>query len=217
MKEISKKTVWQTAVFIFFIVVTGTVMYSQNRELSLLRKKTEINAKEIEALKIDLNTKKEGQLSGSGELPQQNTDLFFLQRKMTEMKKEIERMRKNNDSEALNEYKEREEKTWEGHTENVKKIWSLNLKERLMEQKFNDEEITDVLYNYSDMIDKMKAYSLSWYREEMSDDELNKISVQYAKDFYENASSSVGEQKASIVLAIIFPDPAFRKTLFDVE
>ncbi len=217
MKEISKKTVWQTAVFIFFIVVTGTVMYSQNRELSLLRKKTEINAKEIEALKIDLNTKKEGQLSGSGELPQQNTDLFFLQRKMTEMKKEIERMRKNNDSEALNEYKEREEKTWEGHTENVKKIWSLNLKERLMEQKFNDEEITDVLYNYSDMIDKMKAYSLSWYREEMSDDELNKISVQYAKDFYENASSSIGEQKASIVLAIIFPDPAFRKTLFDVE
>jgi hypothetical protein len=217
MKGISKKTVWQTAVFIFFIVIAGTVLYFQQKEISLLRKKTEINAKEIEALKIDLNTNKEGQLYRSGELPQKNTDLLFLQRKMTEMKKEVERMKKDNDSEALNEYKKKEEQSWDEHTENVKKLWSGNLKEKLIKQNFNEEEVEEVLYNYSDMIDKMKVYSLSWYREEMSDEEINKVSVQYAKDFYDNASSSIGEQKASIVLGIVFPDPSFRKSLFSVE
>ncbi|HSW59752.1 MAG TPA: hypothetical protein VLJ60_03080, partial [bacterium] len=95
--------------------------------------------------------------------------------------------------------------------------WSENLKGRLVEQGFSEEEIDGVLDNYGDMIDKMKGSVLSWYREEISNDEINKVSTLHAKDFYESASSSIGEQKASIVLAIIFPDPVFRKTLFDVE
>lgn len=215
--KLTNKTVLQTFVTAILVMIIGVVLYFQNNEISLLRKKTEMNAKEIESLRIDMNTKKEDQLYRSGELPQKNTDLLFLQRKMTEMKKEVARMKKNNDSEALNEYKKKEEKSWDEHTENVKKLWSGNLKEKLIEQNFNEEEVAEVLYNYSDMIDKMKVYSLSWYREEMSDEEINKVSVQYAKDFYDNASSSIGEQKASIVLGIVFPDPSFRKSLFDVE
>ena len=217
MKGTSKKSVWQIAVLIFFFAVTGMVLYFQQKEISLLRKKTEINAKEIEVLRIDINTKKENVSHESDKQSAKNTDLFFLQRKMTEMKKEIERMKKNNDSDALNEYREKEEQTWDEHTENVKKLWSGNLKQKLIEQKFNDDEIAEVLHNYSDMIDKMKAYSLSWYREEISNEELNNVSVQYAKDFYESSSSLFGEQKASLVLGVVFPDPFFRKSLFDVE
>jgi len=217
MKGINKKTVWQTAVFIFFIVVVGMSMCSQQKEISLLRKKTEINAKDIEALKIDLNTRKESGTHGSDEPTRNNTDLLFLQRKMAEMKKEIEKFRKSNDSQALNEYREKEEKLWNDRTENTKMQWSENLKGRLVEQGFSEEEIDAVLDNYVDMLDKMKGSVLSWYREEISNDEINKVSTLCAKDFYESASSSIGEQKASIVLAIIFPDHAFRKTLFDVE
>jgi predicted Holliday junction resolvase-like endonuclease len=94
MKGINKKTVWQTAVFIFFIVVVGMIMYSQQKEISLLRRKTELNAKEIEALKIDLNTKKESGAHGNDELPRKDTDFLFLHRKMTEMKKEVEKFKK---------------------------------------------------------------------------------------------------------------------------
>lgn len=192
--------------------------YSNFKNFSFLKKKTETFAKELEVMKMDLEMIKKNRdqiFEPNGK--SNNSDMRFLNRKLSEMKSEIVRLKDKNDVAGLTEYKEREERIWKEYAEDVIKTWSTDLNNKLNEKGFSDEESEDVLIKYEDMLEKTKDMQLKWYRGDISDDEINSFPAKIAKDFYKEISNDVGEQKASIVLGVIFPDASFRKSLFEKE
>ncbi|MGI6393741.1 MAG: hypothetical protein ACOX2F_03245 [bacterium] len=211
----SSKTIRGFAVFVVIAMLSSALYYFYG-ELSLLKKKSETNAKEIELLKLEIG-KKEEQSSVGSEKSSRHNDLLSLQNKVVEMKREFEKIKQNNSLNELETYKTREERVWDNHAESAKILWSASLKSELVNRNFNSVEIEDILYNYREMLDKTKNSLLDYYRGEMPEEDVNQVSVSYARDFYDSISSLVGEQKASIALAVIFPDTAFRKSLFERE
>lgn len=215
MEMNSSKTIRGFAVFVVIAMLSSALYYFYG-ELSLLKKKSETNAKEIELLKLEIG-KKEEQSSVGSEKSSRHNDLLSLQNKVVEMKREFEKIKQNNSLNELETYKTREERVWDNHAESAKILWSASLKSELVNRNFNSVEIEDILYNYREMLDKTKNSLLDYYRGEMPEEDVNQVSVSYARDFYDSISSLVGEQKASIALAVIFPDTAFRKSLFERE
>lgn len=215
MEMNSSKTIRGFAVFAV-IAMLSSVLYYFYGEFSLLKKKSETNAKEIELLRLEIGKKEEQPSVGSEKSPRHN-DFLSLQNKVVEMKKEFDKIKQNNSLNELETYKTREEKVWDTHAESAKILWSASLKNELVNRNFNNVEIEDILYNYREMLDKTKNSLLDYYRGEMPEEDVNEVSISYARDFYDSTSLLVGERKASIVLAIIFPDAAFRKSLFERE
>jgi hypothetical protein len=211
----NKKLLTLYIFIIFSLLITGYFSYSNSEELSSLKKKTALNAKEIESLKLDIADLKQKVTLSRNNGFVKNNEMDFLKNSLTGMKNEVSRLRTAQKTEELAEYKKREENIWDTHAENTKKYWSGELLSKLKEQQFAENEIDEVLYNYNLMLDSMKDSLMKWYRDEITDDEISTFSKETSKQFYENNSSSIGEQKASIVLGIVFPDPFFRKDLFE--
>ena len=215
MTAANKKLLTLNIFTIFTLLITGYFSYSNSEELSSLKKKTALNAKEIESLKLDIADLKQKVMTSGKNGGVKNNEMDFLKNSLTGMKNEVSRLRTAQKTEELAEYKKREENIWDTHAENTKKYWSGELSLKLQEQKFAENEVEEVLYNYNLMLDNMKDSIMKWYRDEMTDDEITTFSKEVSIQFYENNSSSIGEQKASIVLGIVFPDPFFRKNLFE--
>ena len=153
MTAANKKLLTLNIFTIFTLLITGYFSYSNSEELSSLKKKTALNAKEIESLKLDIADLKQKVMTSGKNGGVKNNEMDFLKNSLTGMKNEVSRLRTAQKTEELAEYKKREENIWDTHAENTKKYWSGELSLKLQEQKFAENEVEEVLYNYNLMLD----------------------------------------------------------------
>lgn len=184
----------------------------------LFEKKMKNVIHELEELKFEMEDLKKLKNSGSnhGEL-NGSTDMFYLQNKLNKMRSELEILRKNKNSKLLEEYKAEKNKFWMEYADGVKKSWTAFFQQRLEEKGIEQDDIESIKSDYNNMLDKIRDEQLRWYEGDSTIEDLNNSTKKYVKEFYEDMSNSVGEQKASIALAIAYPDQMFRKSLFDEE
>lgn len=217
MTGINKKLLILNILVLAGIAAAFFVLYLNIEELAFVRKKTENNAKEIESIKFDIREIRRRNTSDRQNDTSGSNNMASLKKKLSEMKDDMQRLKLDSNKEEFSEYKKREEKIWEVHAQVTKQQWSNQLMMQLQTQKFVEDEIDEVLQNYDVMLDDMKELLMKWYRDEIADEDISNYSTELVKQFHENNSAPLGDQKASIVLGIVFPDPFFRKSLFESE
>ncbi|HDT11453.1 MAG TPA: hypothetical protein ENN58_01805 [bacterium] len=208
MSRIDIKIKFAIAIIIILLAANIKFTLSNQNDLKRMETKTERLAQDLDKIRIEVSSLYSGKenLSGSGVVSQRDVSIMInLQNRLVEMKKEIETLKKKNgESSALTEYREREERLWRSNAEKVKEAWTANLSQNLAAAGFSEVEREMVTEDYTIVLDKMRDEQLRWYKEEITSDELNDISKILSREFFDNMSYSIGEQKASIVMGILF-------------
>ncbi len=207
-----------TVIIIAGLLLNFVLLVSSRNNAQRLETKVIQIAQDLDRLKFDfksLDQRRVGTESQSGGGSSYDGSLMImLQNRLSEMKKEIENLKKKSgESPALSEYREREERLWREHAEKVKEAWTANLLQSLNATGFDPVEKELITEDYNIMLDKIKEEQIRWYHGDLSTEELTEASQYYSKEFFDNMSHSIGKQKASIVLGIIFPDPMVRKKI----
>ncbi|MBO4710788.1 hypothetical protein J5681_02590 [bacterium] len=198
---------------IFILIISGILLYQDNKELERLKSISEVYAKENESLKIDnemLRKKLAAEEIKTG-TPKTNDFSYQQQQKFKAMKDEIARLRAENNPET----RDREEEIWNYTLGNVNSFIDIELTKRLASFGFKPEETAICVEEYKDTIAKSKDVLLQWYRNEIGDSEYSEKILDISREFYKNMSESVGENLASITISIVLPDPEFRKKMFE--
>lgn len=197
------------------IAVFSAVLYNNANEIEKLKAAAAICAKENESLKIDTEMLKKrlAQMSDKNSRATTKTYGFsdIQQGQIKAMKGEIERLK----AEKRTDNKEREEEVWDLMLTTAQDFVDAELTKQLTNLGFQPEETATCVEEYQDALGKTKDLMLQWYRNEISSDEYYEKMVVVARDFYKEISSSVGENKASVVLSIILPDYEVRKKVFE--
>ncbi|MBQ3367758.1 hypothetical protein IJG44_02530 [bacterium] len=189
------------------------IIYQDNLELERLKSISETYAKENESLKIDLEMlrKKFQALENSRKTAPSNDFAVQQHQKFQAMREEIRRLK----SENKHDNKEREDQVWDTALENVKTFVDIELTKRLASFGFKPEETEVCVTEYKNTLEKSKDVLLQWYRNEITDTEYGEEIIKISREFYDNISSSVGENLASITLSVVLPDYEFRKKMFE--
>ena len=189
------------------------IIYQDNLELERLKTISENYAKENESLKIDLELLRKRLLTAeNGQKTTQSKDLAMLQQqKFNAMKEEIQRLK----SENRYDNKEREDQVWDIALENTKFFVDIELSKRLASFGFKPEETEICVTEYKNTLEKSKETLLQWYRNEITDTDYMEKVLDISREFYKNMAESVGENKASITISVVLPDPNFRRMMFE--
>lgn len=206
-------------ILIVIILILLGFSYRTHSEIKSLKEYSEACAKENETLKMDLDVLKKRlnkQLleMQSANKAQKNVE---LDQKFNSMKNEIDKLRQQNAKHKTQEYREREEKIWEDWSTVIKQVWGPELSKKLGGFDFSEQEITTSIEEYNKMVDNSRDIFLSWYRNEINEEEAAEKAVDIAREFFDELSDSVGAQKASIALSVIFPDLNFRQMMFTID
>ena len=206
-------------VLIVIILILLAFSYKTHSEIKSLKEYSESCAKENESLKMDLDLLKKRlnrQLleMQAANKAQKNAE---LDQKFYSMKSEIDKLKKQNAPHKTQEYKERENKIWEDWSSVIKQTWGPELAKKLAGFDFSEQEIKTSVDEYNKMVDHSQDIFLSWYRNEITDNEASEKAVEAAREFFDELSDSVGAQKASIALSVIFPDLNFRQLMFMLD
>jgi len=195
-------------------VVTFEFFYSNYTE-GKLEKKIENLARQVELIEIDIESLKakvpasKEKTNGSG-----FNDLLSLQTKLTQMKAQMKKLSKRKETVAVNEYRKNEERLLRAYAGDVNKAWSMHLDQKLVGLGFEDSEREIVLADYQKMLENINDEQFRWTNGDMSSEELAESINGLGKDLFVDMSETVGEQKASIILGVIFPDPVTREAFF---
>jgi len=189
------------------------IIYQDNLELERLKSISENYAKENESLKIDIEMLKKKLLAAENrqKTAQQNDFAVQQRQKFQAMRDEIQRLQ----NEAVPKNREKEDQIWDYTLENVKTFVDIELSKRLASFGFKPEETEVCVTEYKNSLEKSKDVLLQWYRNEITDDEYKDEVMKISREFYDNLSSSVGENLASITLSVVIPDYEFRKKMFE--
>lgn len=189
------------------------IIYQDNLELERLKSISETYAKENESLKIDLEMlrKKFSALESSRKAAQSNDFAVQQHQKFQAMREEIRRLK----NEVVPKNQEKEDQIWDITLENVKTFVDIELTKRLASFGFKPEETEICVTEYKNSLEKSKDVLLQWYRNEITDDEYKDEVMKISREFYNDLSASVGENLASITLAVVIPDYSFRKKMFE--
>ncbi len=189
------------------------IIYQDNLELERLKSISENYAKENESLKIDIEMLKKKLLAAENrqKTAQQNDFSIQQRQKFQAMRDEIQRLQ----NEAVPKNREKEDQIWDYTLENVKTFVDIELSKRLASFGFKPEETEVCVTEYKNSLEKSKDVLLQWYRNEITDDEYKDEVMKISREFYDNLSSSVGENLASITLSVVIPDYEFRKKMFE--
>lgn len=216
MNDLSKKNalliIFLTAVSLISIVLSlyaiGSINGSEKKRINL--------AKDIEELKLEIKELKKSAASipGNGR-EEQASNSIVLQKKLNQMRAEIESLRKSGNSKSLEDYKKEKNKFLMGYADEVKKKWTEFLHNALVEKGIEPDDIEMIKYDYNVMLNKIRDEQFRWYEGDSTEEDLNETVKSYVKEFYEDMSKSVGDRKASITLGIVFPDQVYRKSLFE--
>lgn len=216
MINMSKKSVIIILILIAISTVSLVISLVSLNAVTVAQKKLINFAKEIEELKLELRELKRTDVSGPvAQNGNDNTDNTLLQKKLNQMRSEIDSLRKSGGTKALEDYKKEKNKFWMDYATEVKKSWTEYLQNSLIEKGVEPDDIEVIKYDYNVMLDKIRDEQLRWYDGDSSVEDLNDTVKGYAKEFYEDLSKSVGDRKASITLGIVFPDQLYRKSLFE--
>lgn len=201
------------------ILILAVFLYRNHSELRSLKEYSEACAKENETLKMDLEVLKKRlnkQLleMQSASKAQKNVE---LDQKFNSMKNEIKKLKEQQQQHQTQEYREREAKIWESWSSVIKQVWGPELGKKLVGFGFSENEIATSVEEYNKMVDNSREIFLSWYRNEITEEEAAERGVDVARDFFDGLSDSVGAQKASIALSVIFPDLNFRQMMFTID
>lgn len=201
------------------LAVNIKIAVSYYKDVEKIENKTEWLAQELDKLSLEVSNLYSGKESSSGSDTVSQKDVVLmmrLQNRLKEMKKEIDDLKnKNGENPALSEYREKEERLWKSRADKVKEVWTANLDQNLAASGFSDTEREMITEDYAFMLDKMRDEQLRWYNGEITSEDLNDISQNLSREFFDNMSYSVGEQKALTVMGILFPDPVVRKNLLE--
>jgi hypothetical protein len=219
MERINLKLKFLLVLTVLAFSLNLVLLLNSNKETERIDRKVVRIAQEIDRLKFEISNinSRSGTNSESVESSSFNGSIMtMLQSRLSEMKKEIESLKnRSGESPALSEYREREERLWREHAEKVKEAWTANLVQSLSATGFNEVETEMITEDYNIMLDKIKEEQIRWYHGEVATDDLTRASEEYSKELFNNLSYSIGDQKASIVLGIIFPDPMVRKKILE--
>lgn len=209
----SKKILMLLISDIVIIAAFGFIIYQDNMELERLKSVSETYAKENESLKIDLELMRKRLLTAENSQKNAPSKDFALlqQQKFNAMKEEIQRLKAENKPDN----KEREDQVWDLALENVKFFVDIELSKRLASFGFKPEETEVCVTEYKNSLEKSKDVLLQWYRNEMTDTEYMEKVLDISREFYKNMADSIGENKASITISLVLPDPNFRRMMFE--
>jgi len=142
-----------------------------------------------------------------------NTNDFSQQQilKFKAMKDEIQRLK----NDAVPKNRDKEDQIWDYTLENVKSFVDIELTKKLASFGFQPEETEVCVNEYKKSLETSKDILLQWYRNEINDDEYEEKALETSREFYKNLSAAVGENKASITLSVVLPDPNFRRKMFE--
>ncbi len=198
---------------IVIIAAFGFIIYQDNKELERLKSVSETYAKENESLKIDLELMRKRLLTAeNSQKNAQSKDFALLQQqKFNAMKEEIQRLKAENKPDN----KEREDQVWDLALENVKFFVDIELSKRLASFGFKPEETEVCVTEYKNTLEKSKETLLQWYRNEMTDTEYMEKVLDISREFYKDMADAIGENKASITISLVLPDPNFRRMMFE--
>jgi len=199
---------------VVMIAVFSAVLYEKNNEIDKLKAASAIRAKENESLKIDTEMLKKrlAQMSDKNSTTTKIGSFSEIQQSQIDaMKGEIQRLK----AEKKVDNREREEEVWDLFLTTAQDFVDVELTKQLTNLGFQPEETAICVEEYKDALGKTKDFMLQWYRNEISSDEYYEKMFVLARDFYNETASSVGENKASIVLSIIIPDYEVRKKVFE--
>ena len=171
-------------------------------------------ARNIEELKLEIKDFKKAAVS-DGDSEDHALNSIVLQKKLNQMRAELDFLRKTGDSKSLENYKKEKNKFLMDKANEVKKSWTEFLHNALVEKGIEPDDIEMIKYDYNVMLDKIRDEQFKWYEGDSTEEELYETVKGYAKEFYADMSKSVGERKASITLGIVFPDQQYRKSLFE--
>lgn len=206
------------AIVLLIIFFTGVVVFEvfyNNYTEGKLEKKIEKLARQVELIKVDVDSLKVKTPSSEEKTNGVSfNNLLSLQKKFAKMKEQIEKLSKKNETALVTEVREKEERLLRQHAEKVKKAWISYLDQKLVWLEFEQGEKDIVLADYQRMLDGINEEQFKWYRGEMSSEELAESINSLGKDLFVEMSETVGEQKASIILGVIFPDPVTREAFF---
>ncbi|MBP5406762.1 hypothetical protein J6Z19_06405 [bacterium] len=198
------------ATSVAFVIVTQ----NKSNEIALLKEQIQKYAKENESLKIDTEILKKrlSEISDKNTNAAKTYDFSNLQQNQIKaMKNEIERLK----SEKRPDNREREDEVWNLLLTTVQDVMDVELSKTLTNLGFKPDETASCVEEYQDTLAKMKDYMLQWYRNEISGEEYDEKFLNLTREFYKNMSNSIGENKASIALSAIIPDPEYRKKMFE--
>lgn len=216
MNDMSKKS----RVFIVFLAAVSVIstvlsLYALN-SINNSGKKLVNLAKDIEELKLEIkDLKKASAFVSDGGSEDYASNSIILQKKLNQMRTELEFLRKSGDSKSLENYKKEKNKFLMDKADQVKKSWTEFLHNALVEKGVESDAVEMIKYDYNVMLDKIRDEQFKWYEGDSSEEELYETVKGFAKEFYADMSKSVGERKASIALGIVFPDQQYRKSLFE--
>lgn len=198
---------------IVIIAAFGFIIYQDNKELERLKSVSETYAKENESLKIDLELMRKRLLTAENSRKNAQSKDFALlqQQKFNAMKEEIQRLKAENKPDN----KEREDQVWDLALENVKFFVDIELSKRLASFGFKPEETEVCVTEYKNTLEKSKETLLQWYRNEMTDTEYMEKVLDISREFYKDMADAIGENKASITISLVLPDPNFRRMMFE--
>ena len=209
----NKKILMLMITDIVMIAAFTFIIYQDNMELERLKNISETYAKENESLKIDLEMLKKKliaaetrQYGGRSNDFAQHQDLKFRA-----MKDEIARLK----SENRPDNREKENQIWDYTLEEFKNFFDIELTKKLASFGFQPEETEACVTEYKKVLDESKDILLQWYRNEITDADFEEKVLDVSREFYKNLSSAVGENKASITIGVVLPDPNFRRKMFE--
>ena len=203
-------------VFLMTSILVSGILFNNYTE-GKLERKIESIAKQIELLKVDIEGLKVKSPVVSDTKNIGFNDLLSLQKKLADMKAQIENISKRKETVAVNEYKKKEERLLREHAGNVNKAWSMHLDQKLVGLGFEDGEREIVLADYQKMLENINDEQFKWYNGEITAEELTESTRVLGKELFDEMSETVGEQKASIALGVIFPDSKMRESFFKNE
>ena len=200
---------------IFFSGVVAFEVFYNNYTESKLEKKIEDVARQVELIKIDLESIQVKVPAFKEKIDGVSfNNLLSLQKKFAKMKEQIEILSKKNETAVVTEVREKEERLLREHAKTIKKAWISYLDQKLSGFGFEQDERDIVLADYQRMLDGINEEQFKWYRGDVSSEELAESINGLGKDLFDDMSETVGEQKASVILGVIFPDPMVRKSFF---
>jgi len=210
----NKLSIFLSVAIVLMTVFFAAVLYNNFNEIDRLKAASAICAKENESLKIDneMLKKRLSQISDKNSPATKARSFSEIQQsQINAMRREIERLK----AEKKIDNREREEEVWDLLLTTVQDFVDVELTKQLNNLGFKSEETAACVEEYQDALAKTKDLMLQWYRNEISGEEYDEKVLVVARDFYKEMSTSVGEQKASAVMSIIFPDYELRKKIFD--
>ena len=199
---------------VILIAVFSTVLYKNASEIEKLKAAGTICAKENESLKIDTEMLKKrlAQMSEKNGAATKTYGFSEIQKgQIKAMKGEIERLK----AEKKVDNREREEEVWDLLLTSVQDFVNVEMTKKLASLGFQSDETSACVTEYQNALAKTKDLMLQWYRNEISSEEYDEKFLNLTREFYKNMSNSIGENKASIAISIIIPDPEYRKKMFE--